>query len=70
MRAFELTNAVAVAYRPGIAEGWHAGERVFDAAVTTPELEPDPGLVPTEQLLVRARVKTANQKKRERRARR
>lgn len=34
MRAFELTNAVAVAFHvPSAAERWRAGERVFDRAV-------------------------------------
>ncbi|MET0794356.1 MAG: YkgJ family cysteine cluster protein [Polyangiaceae bacterium] len=80
MRGFELTNALEAAFHtPHAAERWHAGERVFDAAVT-PELAGNAAprdlafersqLVPAAQLLRRTRPKTANEKKRERRSRR
>lgn len=80
MRAFELTNAVAVALNvPRAAERWHAGERVFDRAVI-PSDESDQqqslqdaggaDVIPPSQLLARNRGKAANEKKRARRAQR
>jgi Fe-S-cluster containining protein len=79
MRAFELTNAVAVAFHvPRAAERWHAGERVFDRAVI-PSDESDrelgrdqgsAGLIAPAQLLPENRNKAANEKKRARRAQR
>jgi Fe-S-cluster containining protein len=77
MRAFELTNAVAVAFHvPRAAERWLAGERVFDHAVipsdeTDRELGRDPssaGLLPATQLVPRQRTQAANERKRARRA--
>ncbi|MEI9941191.1 MAG: YkgJ family cysteine cluster protein [Pseudomonadota bacterium] len=80
MRAFELTNAVAVAFNvPQAAERWHLGERVFDRAVIPSDesdrahLERDArsaGVIPAEQLLPQNRSKAANEKKRVRRAQR
>lgn len=78
MRAFELTNAVAVAFHvPRAAERWHAGERVFDHAVI-PSDESDRALfnrdrqdvIPDAQLLPKNRERAANEKKRARRAQR
>jgi len=80
MRAFELTNAVAVAFHvPRAAERWHAGERVFDRAVI-PSDESDralfqrdarrAGVIPAGQLLPQNRSKAANERKRARRAQR
>jgi len=78
MRAFELTNAVAVAFHvPRAAERWHEGDRVFDHAVI-PSDESDhaqfardtsAGVIPTSQLLPKNR-KAANERKRARRAQR
>jgi len=80
MRAFELTNAVAVAFHvPRAAERWHAGERVFDRAVIASD-EADralfdrdarsAGVIPASRLLSQSRGKAQNQKKRARRAQR
>jgi len=78
MRAFELTNAVSVAFHvPGAAERWRAGERVFDRAVI-PSDESDRalferdarGVIPEAQLLPKNRSKAANERKRARRAQR
>lgn len=80
MRAFELANAVAVAFQvPQAAERWRAGERVFDRAVI-PSDESDralrerdtrsSGVIPPAQLLPQNRGKAANQRKRARRAQR
>ena len=80
MRAFELTNAVAVAFHvPKAAERWHAGERVFDRAVIPSDESdramlgrdaPSSGVIPPEQLLPQNRGKAANERKRARRAQR
>lgn len=79
MRAFELTNAVAVAFHvDGVAERWRAGEKVFDRAVI-PSDESDRLLferdangshvIEPSQLVLKNR-KAANEKKRARRAQR
>jgi len=80
MRAFELTNAVAVAFHvPNAAERWHAGERVFDRAVIPSDdsdrahFERDAqtaAVIPAAQLLPQNRNKLANERKRARRAQR
>lgn len=79
MRAFELTNAVAVAFHVArAAERWHAGERVFDRAVIPSDEsdrllyerdEPRVEVIPKEQLVPKNRV-AANERKRARRAQR
>jgi Fe-S-cluster containining protein len=80
MRAFELTNAVAVAFHvPRSAERWHAGERVFDRAVIPSDesdralFRGDPrsaGVIPSAQLLQKNRGQAANERERARRAQR
>lgn len=47
-RTFELTTAVNVALRPGVAEQWLKGEKVFDAAVREVDRE--------DQAIARAEV--------------
>jgi len=79
MRAFELTNAVAVAFHvPRAAERWHAGERVFDRA-QIPSDESDregfvrgerAGLISPAQLVLQNRNRAANERKRARKAQR
>ena len=76
-RAFELTNAVAVAFHvPRAAERWRAGERVFDRAVIPSDdsdrarFERNASIIPPAQLLPQNRGKAANERKRARRAQR
>ena len=80
MRAFELTNGVALAFHePRAAERWHAGEPVFDGAVI-PSDERDharygadlrrSAVIPAADLLPQNRGRVANEKKRARRAQR
>jgi Fe-S-cluster containining protein len=77
MRAFELTNAIAVAFHvPNAAERWHAGERVFDRAVIASDesdralFARNAGVIPEARLLPQNRRKAENEKKRARRAQR
>lgn len=79
MRAFELTNAVAVAFNVAqAAERWRAGERVFDRAVIPSDeadqlpFAPDANqvVIPPSQLLAKSRSKAANERKRARRMQR